>query len=43
MNIRSKTLMVVAIALTISALTNFFVIHLSIFPKFIQLEREDGV
>ena len=40
MNIRSKTLMIVAIALIVSALTNFFVMHLSIFSKFIQLERE---
>ena len=40
MNIRSKTLVIVAIALIVSALTNFFVIHLSVFPKFIQLERE---
>ena len=39
MNIRSKTLMIVAIALIVSALTSFFVIHLSVFPKFIQLER----
>ena len=40
MNIRSKTLLVVAIALVISALANFFVIDFSVFPKFIELERD---
>ena len=40
MNIRSKTLLVVAVALAISALANFFVIDFSVFPKFIELERD---
>jgi sensor domain CHASE-containing protein len=32
--------MVVAVALVISAVTNFFVIHVTVFPEFVQLERE---
>jgi sensor domain CHASE-containing protein len=40
MNIRTKTLLVVAVALFISALANFVIIEVSIFPKFIELEQE---
>ncbi len=40
MNLRLKTLMVVGICLTISAVANFFVINMFVYPKFIQLERE---
>ena len=40
MNLRLKTLMVVGICLAISAVANFFVINMFVYPKFMQLERE---
>jgi len=43
MNIRTKTLLVVAVALFISALANFVVIEISVFPKFVELERNAAI
>ncbi len=40
MNIRAKTLLLVGIAIVISALANYLVIDVSVFPKFIELEQD---
>lgn len=40
MNIRSKTLSVIAFCLLVTALTNFFVLKLLVFPAFLELEQQ---
>ena len=40
MNIRSKTLGVIAFCLLVTALTNFFVLKVLVFPAFLELEQQ---
>ena len=40
MNIRSKTLSVIAFCLLVTALTNFFVLKVLVFPAFLELEQQ---